>query len=108
LAAAQALYEQALAIDPTLATAHYNLGMALKEQGQLAPAIEHYQQAIVLQPDYAEAHQNLGVALLKAGSVVESLDSFGRAIGIYEQRGEGGDADRLRQGLQELGFTVHS
>jgi tetratricopeptide (TPR) repeat protein len=108
LAAAQSLYEQALAIDPTLATAHYNLGMALKEQGQLAAAINHYQQAVTLQPDYAEAHQNLGVAWLKAGNVTESMASFGRAIGLYEQRGDGGDADRLRQGLQDMGFTVQS
>jgi hypothetical protein len=29
-------------------------------------------------------------------------------MGIYEQRGDREDADRLRQGLQDMGFTVQS
>lgn len=102
---AKAMYETCLAIDPNLAIGHYNLGMTLKAMGQLAGAIEHYQQAISLAPDSAEAHQNLGVALLKAGRVPESLQAFQQAIMLHESRNSP-EADRLRQGLHEMGFSV--
>jgi tetratricopeptide (TPR) repeat protein len=105
LAAAQALYEQTIAIDPTFAIGHYNLGRALKASGQLEAAIAHYRQAILLHPDYAEAHQNLGVALLKLGRVPESLQAFSRAIALHDQQNSV-EADRLRQGLQQMGFQA--
>jgi tetratricopeptide (TPR) repeat protein len=105
LAAAQALYEQTIAIDPTFAIGHYNLGMVLKASGQLAEAIAHYQQAIALRSDYAEAYQNLGVALLKLGRVSESLQAFSQAIALHDQQNPI-EADRLRQGLQQMGFQV--
>jgi tetratricopeptide (TPR) repeat protein len=105
LAGAQSLFQQALTIDPEFAIAHYNLGLTLKAMGQLGAAIAHYQQAIALQPDYAEAHQNLGVALLKAGHVPDSLTAFRQAIALHTAAGSP-EAERLRQGLQEMGFTV--
>jgi tetratricopeptide (TPR) repeat protein len=105
LTAAQNLYQQALTIDPNFAIAHYNLGLTLKAMGQLGAAIQHYQQAIGLQPDYADAYQNLGVALLKAGQVPDSLAAFRQAIALHEQAGSL-EGDRLRQGLQEMGFNL--
>ena len=105
-AAAQALYQRSIAIDPAFAIGHYNLGMALKASGQLGDAIAHYQQAISLHPDYAEAYQNLGVALLKLGRVPESLEAFSHAIALYDQQNSG-EGDRLRQGLQQMGFQVN-
>lgn len=100
---ARRLYTEAVKIDPSLAIAHYNLGMALRQSGDLPGAIGRYQQAIALKPDYAEAYQNLGVALLKLGKVPECLDAFSQAIHWYEQRGSA-EADRLRQALREMGF----
>jgi tetratricopeptide (TPR) repeat protein len=105
LPSAQILYEKVLAIDPTLAIAHCNLGLTLKTMGQLTAAIEHYQQAIALNPDYAEAYQNLGVVLMKIGQIPASLDAFQQAIEIHEKNGSD-EADRLRQGLADMGFTV--
>ncbi len=104
-AVAQSLYQQALTIDPTFAIAHYNLGLTLKAMGQLGDAIRHYHQAIAIQPDYADAYQNLGVALLKAGQVPDSLAAFRQAIVLHEKAGSL-EGDRLRQGLQEMGFNV--
>ena len=100
---AQVLYQQALRIDPTFAIAHCNLGATLKAMGQFTPAIEQYQTAIALNPNYAEAYQNLGVVLLKIGQVPESLAAFRTAIAIH-QRQNSPEAERLQQGLKEMGL----
>lgn len=105
LAEAEQLYRTALQIDPTFAIAHFNLGLLLKTTNQLRAAIEAYHQAIRYKPDYAEAYQNLGVALFKNGNLPESQQAFQQAIALYEQR-HSPEADRLRQGLAELGFIL--
>ena len=79
--------------------------MTLKAIGQIEKAIASYQKAIELNPDYADAYQNLGVVLLKIGKVPESLSAFGKAIAIHERQNPT-EAQRLRQGLQEMGFQV--
>ena len=98
------LYKQILAIQPDLAIAHNNLGLTLKATGDLTASIAAYQRAIQLQPNYAEAHQNLGVALLKRGNLKGSLAAFQTAIALHEQQQNPQEANRLRQGLNELGF----
>ncbi|MBD2088504.1 tetratricopeptide repeat protein [Microcoleus sp. FACHB-1515] len=104
-AAAKTSYEMAIAIDPSLAIAHYNLGLTLRSMGNLVGAIASYQTAISLQPHYADAHQNLAVALLKIGRVSESLANFRRAIELHEQANSP-EAKRLRQMLQEMNLPV--
>ncbi|MGI0493405.1 glycosyltransferase [Alkalinema pantanalense CENA528] len=103
LETAKLLYEQALAIDPHLTTAHYNLGMTLKALGDFAGAIGHYQTAIQLQPDYADAYQNLGVVLLKVGDMAGSRAAFHRAIELHQQQGSP-EAQRLQQALMDMGM----
>jgi len=103
LLAAVALFEQAIAADPTLAIAHYNLGTAQRARGYLDEAIAAYRQAIALQPNYAEAHQNLGVALFKLGQLPEALNAFNRAINLYGTY-DPATAQQLRQGVQQLGI----
>jgi len=58
-------YRRAIRLQPDFAIAHYNLGLALWEQGRVAEAIPAYQRAIELQPDFAPAYNNLGVAYLQ-------------------------------------------
>lgn len=106
LTEAQKAYETTLQIDPSFAVGTYNLGMTLKAQGNLAEAIAAYRQAIQLNPHYAEAYQNLGVALLKIGNVVESLEAFRQAITLHHQLNNSAEAERLRQGLREMGFQI--
>lgn len=103
LTAAKTYYEMTLQIDPNFAAGHYNLGLTLKALGNFKDAIAAYTQAIVLNPTYAEAYQNLGVVLLKVGKLPESLAAFGKAIALHEQQNPIA-AQRLRQGLQEMGF----
>jgi tetratricopeptide (TPR) repeat protein len=77
--------------------------MTLKAMGNLSDAIALYQQAIILNPEYAEAYQNLGVVFYKLGRVTESLDAFNTAIKLHE-KSHSTEAERLRQGLREMGL----
>jgi tetratricopeptide (TPR) repeat protein len=101
---AQALYEQALAIDPNFGFGHYNLAMLLKTQGAIPEAIAHYRQAIQASPEYAPAHQNLGVILLKIGDIDGCKAAFREAIALYYRQNNPQEAVRLRKGLQEIGL----
>lgn len=105
LATAKKAYETTLKIDSRFAEGHNNLGMVLKALGQLDDAIASYQNAIELNPNYADAYQNLGVVLLKLGRVPESLSAFGQAIALHDTHNPT-EAQRLRQGLQEMGFPI--
>jgi len=102
---AEKAYQTVLKIDSKLALGYYNLGMSLKAMGRLRDAIASYQHATKLHPEYAEAYQNLGVALLKIGNVIESVEAFRHAIALHQQNNPE-EANRLRQGLLEMGFKV--
>jgi tetratricopeptide (TPR) repeat protein len=104
-AMAKTAYETTLKIDPSFAAGHNNLGKTLKALGQLEDAIASYQRAIELNPDYADAYQNLGVVLLKIGKLPESLSAFRMAIALHETHNPS-EAQRLRQGLRDMGFPV--
>ncbi|TVP66322.1 MAG: tetratricopeptide repeat protein [Nodularia sp. (in: Bacteria)] len=100
---AKIAYETALKIDPNFVMGHYNLGMIFKTLGLFTDAIACYQTAIRCNPNYAPAYQNLGVVQLKVGNVPASLTAFQNAILLYEQQ-HSEEANRLRQGLREMGL----
>ena len=62
-----ASYDQAIALQPDYAEAHYNRGIALEQLWQLDAAVASYGQAIALKPDYAEAYWNRSLVLLLLG-----------------------------------------
>jgi tetratricopeptide (TPR) repeat protein len=76
------LYQATLAQNPKCWMAEYNLGLALKNQGQLDQAIAHYRRAVNIWPDYVEAHYNLGGAYIEKGEFDEALAEYRRAIEI--------------------------
>jgi predicted O-linked N-acetylglucosamine transferase (SPINDLY family) len=49
------VYHRALAIDPNLATAHYNLANALRKLGRLDEAVTHFRKSWDLKPDHRAA-----------------------------------------------------
>ena len=57
---------------------YYNLGNALKDNGELDEAIKNYKKAISYEPNLAEAYNNIGV-ILKTQGKIES------AIKIYKE-----------------------
>ena len=80
LAEAEAHCREALRLQPDLAGAHNNLGVALQEQGKLNEALAHYQEALRLQPDVYLPHFNIGNVLSLSGRVEEAISSYRRAL----------------------------
>jgi tetratricopeptide (TPR) repeat protein len=76
------LYTATLARNPGCWMAHYNLGIALNEQGDIDGAIGHYRQALDLWPGYAEAHYNLGRLLVQKGQLDEAITHYEKALEI--------------------------
>lgn len=62
------LYRQALAIQPHYTAAHNNLGNALLQLGEFAPAVAAYRLALAESPENADIHCNLANALRQLGS----------------------------------------
>jgi tetratricopeptide (TPR) repeat protein len=86
-------YEKALALDPTSASAHYNLGGALVRRGEPAAAEPHFRAALERTPS-APAYAGLGLALYQQGQVDEAIASLQMGIAAdpkhpaaYEQLG---------------------
>lgn len=65
------------------AAVHYNLGVELKDKGDLDGAIAEYRTAIRLDPDFASAHYNLGVALTHKGDLDGTIAEYRTAIRLY-------------------------
>ena len=53
---AEASFNQAIAVMPDFAEAHYNLGNVLKDLGRLDEAEASYNQAIALKPYFADSY----------------------------------------------------
>jgi protein O-mannosyl-transferase len=78
----ETLWNDTIAKDPNSWMAHYNLGNALNDRGQVDEAIDHYRKALDVKPDLAEAHYNLGNALASRGFVDDAIDHFQKAVKI--------------------------
>ena len=73
------LIGKAIRINPS-SLMHYNLGLALKAQGNLDAAAESYRTALSNQPDYAEAHYNLGNIFQEQGWLDMAAACYHNAI----------------------------
>jgi len=73
-AAAQEKFEQALALDETLAEAHNNLAFSLRQQGthNFAQSLQHYNRALALKPDLARAYMYRGVLFTQMGDLARA------------------------------------
>ena len=84
----------AIGLNPGVAAAYSNRGLALQELKRLDEALDNYDHALRLKPDYAEAYRNRGDALQALGRPAEALDSYDRALAlspghaeVYSNRG---------------------
>ncbi len=80
LGEAEAAYRAAIAHDPDLAEAHYNLGVVRHAQGHAADAMQSWRRAIELKPDFVPALNNLGSALLELGDIAGAMAQHRRAL----------------------------
>jgi superkiller protein 3 len=56
-----------IALRPAWPEGHFNLGLALRLQGEVREAVQAFREAIRLQPNYARAHMNLARCLTTCG-----------------------------------------
>jgi tetratricopeptide (TPR) repeat protein len=77
---AEALYREAIDLDPQLAIAHTNLGNILFRRGEDRSAESLYMTAIAIDDRQPEAHYNLGYVMLERGDAKRAADHFEKAI----------------------------
>jgi len=117
-------YREAVRLLPSLARAHFGIGVIVETRGQDAAAIEAFTAAVANDPAYIEARFSLANALRRTGRVEESLPhyvevlrinpavsqaSFGYAMGLirlgrYRDARDHLDRD-LRAFPDQLGFA---
>jgi tetratricopeptide (TPR) repeat protein len=66
-AVAERLLTQAIAHDPSLAEAHYQLGFLLQNENKWQQSVVDLEKAVALQPTLAQAHYRLGLAYAHLG-----------------------------------------
>ena len=55
----------AIKLNPNHTNAHYNLGYALLQKGEMKEAVHHFRETLKLRPDLVSARKNLEMALLR-------------------------------------------
>ncbi len=76
-------YRQATQLDPSLFEAHYNLGLAETEQGNLPLALTAYEHALAIRPRSLDARYNLALVLKQAGYLTDAVNELKRVLAIY-------------------------
>ena len=79
---------QALALDPKLATAHFNLGIALRAQKKFGEACQSFKRATELQVNYSEAMDALARAYISLYDWSAAAQVLDEIISIWPQKAE--------------------
>lgn len=79
---ARIAYDQAIALDPTIAKAYNNRGVARTDNGDSDGAIADLTQAIALDPKDANTYNNRGLARVDNGDLDEAIEDFTQAIAL--------------------------
>jgi len=75
-------YEDAIAIKPDYAKAHFNLAGSFHDLDQMEEAVKSYEKTIEIEPSYAEAHNNLGNVFKDLEQSDAAVQSYKRALEI--------------------------
>jgi Tfp pilus assembly protein PilF len=106
-AAAAELIGRAIALHGSNAAFHSNLGLALKDLGQLEQAAEAFRQAIALQPNAAAAHNNLGIVFTAQGRWDAALACSDRALELQPDCADAhANIGHVRRQQQKLGAAI--
>lgn len=77
---AAAEFRQAVAAEPASVPAHFNLGAALSQTGDLRGAVEQFEEALRLDPSHANAQYNLGLVLAQMNRHEEAVSHLQAAV----------------------------
>ena len=77
-----ASYQRAVEADPQAAQSHFNLGIALQQEGRPDEAVDAYRRATELEPKVVARHRALAGALDSAGRYEEALEAIGPALAL--------------------------
>lgn len=86
------LLRSAIALDPSLAEAHFHLGVVLADQNQDQQAASEFERAVALDPNWAEAHYWLGQVYRRAGQADKAQSEFDES----ERLRKNGDSENRR------------
>jgi len=100
----RSLLKKSLALDPSLAEAHQQLGNLYSEQSKYADSIPEYQRALELNYDMADAHYRLGQAYVRTGN----KDGAQEQIHIYQKLREQhlADLDKQRAEVRQFVYAA--
>ncbi len=87
ITAAIAAFEEAVSLNPNSAGAHYNLGLALRQNNQLQAAATAFWQSTQADPQFVLAYVNLGAALLEGNNLEQAQSYLSRAIELDPEEG---------------------
>ena len=79
---AQKTFARALAVDPENASAHFNLGTALLDTGDLTRARDHFERAVRSDPKLAAAWTSLGLTRARLGDDAGAAECWKRALDL--------------------------
>lgn len=85
---AQAALEKTAALLPGDASAHNNLGVALRRAGHIDRSVASFCRALEITPDFADAHINLGNALRDLKRHADAQASYRRALALKPDSAE--------------------
>ena len=85
-AEAEALLREAVAIDPALAQAHYELGTVLEARGSLEPALASLRTAAATAPAYPEPHYALARILRRLGRTRDAEQAMATFLKLQDAR----------------------
>jgi tetratricopeptide (TPR) repeat protein len=74
--------QSVVSIDPDMAVAHYQLGLALNQTGDTDHAAKEWREALRTRPDMIEAHRMLAIYSLQKGDLRALEESAGKMIGL--------------------------
>ena len=86
--AAEDYCRQALALNPTLAVAHFNLGIAMRSQNRFAEACQSFKRATELLPNYSEAMNALSSAYISLHDWPSAAQVLKEAISVWPRQAE--------------------
>ena len=94
-------YRAATQLAPEDAAAFFNLGVALRQLGQLDVAAAAFGKAVRLNPRHAPAHQELGDVAATLGTFDDAEGAYSTALQLTREAG-----DRSGQALAHLGLGM--